>query len=424
MRVLIIKIFLSLCFVVHSQQLKAQVMGLEMLDGKDHLEIDFDYAQGFIILNIKFNNTLPLKFILDTGAEHIILFRKEITDILGLEYEKKINLIGSDLNREVYAYICRNVPIALENTPSLIRDIIVLEEDFLHLEELTGENIQGIIGSRMFRGLVMQLDYKKTKLHLYNAMNYPGPPDDDYKEVDITIQKHKPYINSTIINETGDSIQLSLLIDTGAALPFLIFLDTHPSLKIPDHYVKGNLGKGLGGDIEGYLSKVRKLQFTPHFEFKNIITSFQHIDTTIDPKIYLSRNGLLGNPILSRFDIILNLVNSKMYLKAHKNYNKEFKYDKSGMVIYAFGPELNNYYVKDVIEKSPAWNAGIRKGDMIKKIGIWPANFFSLGHILKKMKGRDGKKINVTMERNSVKYKTSFVLIDFLSKKESKKAEK
>ena len=334
--------------------------------------------------------------------------------------KKKISLLGSDLNKEVYAYICRNVPIALEKTPSVVRDIIVLEEDFLHLEELTGENIQGIIGSRMFRGLVLQLDYKGKKLTLSNASDYPGPSEKGFKEIDITIEKHKPYIYSSIIHESGDTIALKLLVDTGAALPFLIFLDTHPSLSIPDHYVKGNLGKGLGGDIEGYLSKVRLLKFTPYFEFRNVITSFQHLDPNLDQQIFLSRNGLIGNPILSRFDIIMNMLSSKMYLRAHKNYNKEFKYDKSGMVIYAFGPDLDNYYVKDVIVSSPAWNAGIRKGDMIKKIGIWPAGFYSLGHILRKMKGRDGKKIRMTLERNGVKYKTSFVLLDFLAKKAKK----
>ena len=82
-------IFLAIVLISFTTQLRSQVLGVELLDGKDNVEIDFDYKQGFIILNIKFNNTIPLKFILDTGAEHIILFKKEISDILGLPYEKK-----------------------------------------------------------------------------------------------------------------------------------------------------------------------------------------------------------------------------------------------------------------------------------------------------------------------------------------------
>lgn len=402
----------------------SQVMGLEILEGKDRVELDFEYTQGFILLDLKFSRALPLRFILDTGAEHVILFRKEITDILGMEYEKRINLVGSDLEKEVYAFICRNVPLRLESTKTVERDIIVLEEDFLHLEELTGTSIHGILGTRFFRGLVTEIDYKKKKLILHNASRFKAPRKDEFKKIPIEIRHYKPYINSSIKNADGEIINLTLLVDTGAALPFLLFVNTHPSLDLPMNFVRGNLGKGLGGDIEGYLSKVNLLQMTPYFEFSNIITSFQRVDMTIDSSIYRGRNGLIGNPILERFHVIIDFVTQNMYLKASKNYNKEFKYDKSGLVIYAFGPELNSYYIKDVIVGSPAWMAGIRPGDMIKGMGFWPIGFYSLEHILNRLKGRDGRKIRMRLERNGVKFKTSFRLKDFLADQGGKKSSK
>lgn len=416
-----IRLLLLACFslfCLEGKNLSAQVLGLELLDNNESVELNFDYNQGFILLDVKFNRSLPLKFILDTGAEHIILFKKEISDLLGMPYEKRINLVGSDLNRQVYAYICRNVALSLKNTPTVERDIIVLEEDFLHLEELTGKPIHGIIGSRFFRGLVMELDYKKSRLVLHDGSLFRPPA--KFKQFDLSIEKHKPYLSAQINTESGDSIPLKLLLDTGAALPFLLFLDTHPSLEIPDYFVKGNLGKGLGGDIEGYLSKVNDLELFGSYNFSNLVTSFQELGQDIDPDILMNRNGLIGNPILERFKLIIDFVNSKIYLQARKNYNKEFEYDKSGLVIYAFGADLDNYYIKDVIVDSPAYEAGIRRGDMIKRIGLWPANFYSLGHILKKLKGRDGKRIKMHLERNGVRYKTSFILRDFLSPRQEK----
>ena len=77
-----------LLIILPSPQLKAQVLGLELLDGKKEIEIDFSYEQGFILLDLKFSNTLPLKFILDTGAEHVILFKKEISDIFRFRIRK------------------------------------------------------------------------------------------------------------------------------------------------------------------------------------------------------------------------------------------------------------------------------------------------------------------------------------------------
>jgi len=411
----ILKSLVFVFFLSLSGNAYTQVMGLELLDGKDKLELDIDYAQNFIIVDLRFNHILPLRFILDTGAEHIILFRMEISDILGLQYGKRINLVGSDLDKEVYAYITREVPVQLDKTPTVVRDIIVLEEDFLHLEELTGEAIHGILGSRFFRGLVVQIDYKKGKIILHDASSFEPPANEKYRTVPLVIEKHKPYISSKIVQDKQDTLNLSLLVDTGSALPFLLFLNTHASLQIPEHVVRGNLGRGLGGDLEGYLGRTDRLLLTDHFEFADIITSYQAIDPEIDPEVYRYRNGLVGNPILERFDVMMDFVRSVMYIKPLKKYNRKFKYDKSGLVIYAFGPELNNYYIKQVIIGSPAYKAGIRSGDTIKKIGFWPAGYYTLQGILKKLKSREGKKIRMVLERNGVRYKTSFRLRDYLS---------
>ena len=69
-------IAVSLLLLLFSQHGNSQVLGLEILENKEPVEIDFEYSQGFIILDIRFSKALPLKFILDTGAEHVILFRQ------------------------------------------------------------------------------------------------------------------------------------------------------------------------------------------------------------------------------------------------------------------------------------------------------------------------------------------------------------
>ena len=77
-----------------------------------------------------------------------------------------------------------------------------------------------------------------------------------------------------------------------------------------------------------------------------------------------------------------------------------------------FGPTLDQYYIKDVIEKSPADEAGIQKGDIVKKVGILPANLFSLGAITKKLQKKEGKKVRLTLLRNGEKLRKTVVLRD------------
>jgi len=406
-------LFLLTAFYVYTPTINAQILGLELLEGKPRVDIKFNYEQGFILLDVRFNNSLPLTFILDTGAEHIIIFNKTITDIFGFEYEKKISLVGSDLDKEVLAYISRNIPIQLEECKTVLRDIIILEEDFLHLEEITGKPIHGILGSRFLRGLVLDIDYRKQKLSLINSALFTPPSEKIFKKIDLKFSGHKPYIESYIINSTGDTISANLLIDTGSALPFLIFIDSHPSLQLPENFIKGNLGKGIGGELEGFLGKVRLLNLDA-YQFSSLITRFQAIPDNIDKKIFQYRNGLIGNPILSRFRVMIDFVKNEMYLRPNKKYDKTFNYDKSGLTIYAIGENLDEFYIKDIIEGSPADIAGIKKGDMLKKIGFWPSHFYTLGDISKKFEKKEGRKYKLTLERKGVRYKTHMILRDML----------
>jgi C-terminal processing protease CtpA/Prc len=108
---------------------------------------------------------------------------------------------------------------------------------------------------------------------------------------------------------------------------------------------------------------------------------------------------------------------SKLYLKPHKNYNKAFDFDKSGLTIFAFGKELNQYYVKYVMDGSPAAEADIRPGDIIRKVGMWSTKWYNLSGLNKKFMGRTGKKIKLTLEREGEILKKEIVLRDLFDRK-------
>jgi len=388
-------------------------LGEELLNGEPKIDIRFNYNQKFILVDIKFS-ILPLTFILDTGAEHLILFKKEYSDILGLKYDKRINLIGADLNQEVYALITRNIPFQVGKSKVINRDFIVLEEDFLHLDKLTGESIDGIIGGRLMRGIVLELDYKKRKLSLHDRDRFKTPGK-GFTEVDIEIRNHKPYIKSNLTLDNGEKIEVDLLLDSGAALPFLLLLDTDSSLQLPEKVVKGHIGRGLGGNVIGFMSQTSKFELTPNFVFEQLLTSYQDV---VDPQnlTISDKNGLLGNPLLERFHIFIDYVSNKLYLKPHKNYNKKFKFDMSGLVLYAFGQNLDNYYVKNVVEGSPAEEAGILPGDRIVRVGLVRSKMLSLPQIYNKLKKKEGKKVKLHIEREGKTLKKSIVLRDFFKK--------
>lgn len=390
----------------------AQNMNFDILDGEERIDVPFEYVHNFIVIEVQLFGLIPMNFIFDTGAEHIILFKREYSDVLSVDYERRIPILGSDLSRELYALVARNMPIEVSGLPPRYRDVLVLEQDYFHLDEITGQNIDGIIGGSYFKNVIVKVDYKKRRLSLFHADHFE-PPGRGFEIVDINIKGNKPYLstNGTLLDNT--IVPMDLLIDTGAGLPLLLHNNSHPNLTLPDVHIMGKLGMGLGGYIEGYIGKIKHLKISG-LEFNQVLTSFQDVSETILIDESRFRNGIIGNQLLSRFEMYIDYVNEKMYLKPGRRYGRKFKMDRSGLVIFAVGKNLNDYIVQDVIIGSPAEEADIREGDVIRKFQGLPSKIYSLdgmSHVLQKS---EGKLIRMTIIREGEAIKKRFRLRDLL----------
>ncbi len=391
--------------------LQGQLLKSYLIGESDQVTIPFVYTNGFIIVDVIFQKILPLKFIVDTGAENTILLKREHAEMLNITYHKKIKLLGSDMSEEVHAYICNGSFLQLVNTRSVRHNIIVLEKDHLFLEEYIGSRVDGILGAEFFKGLIIRIDYKSSQLTIYDPLKFNTSKLKNYKTYDLEIINNKPYINCITEISSGTSVKTRLLIDSGAGLTALFHHNTDTLLTMSDHIVKGGLGKGLGGDIEGYSGRIHRLNIGDLY-FNNLLSSFQDLDETLIAKDKINRNGLIGNLLLERFDVIINLAHSKLYLKPKKNYNKTFEFDKSGLTLFAYGENLNKYYVKYVTEKSPAADADIRPGDIILKIGFFSYKWFTLRQLNKLFIGKTGKKIRLKIQRGDEIMKKEIILRD------------
>ena len=404
-------ILFSLC-TISSSFCQSALPGLDLLEGKNKIEIPFQYLAGYIILKVKVKGILPLNFIYDTGAEHTIFFEKHITNLLGFEYEDPIQIRGSDINSSILAYISRGIPLAIERAPVVTRDVVVLDENFLNLQEMTGVQIDGILGGSFFRNLIVGIDFKKKKLILWHPDNF-NKKLKGYTTHPIEVIDNKPYINCKTQKPNSQEFDLKLLIDTGASLAFLINTNSAAQLTPPEITTPGKLGKGIGGVINGYKGKMKSLEIG-EYGFNNILTHFQEVDDEVDPAFYNDRNGLIGTDLLERFDIIINFLNKEIYLKPSSKIQEEFKYNLSGMELIAFGPELNSYIVFDILPGSPAKEADIKVGDIVKKVGFFEADKYTLHQLDKKLSSKVGKEIRIEILRENEILKKSFILRDYL----------
>lgn len=412
------KAYTLITFLLLIAPLWGQSFGKEMLGKKKQVSLPFNFVNGFIVVDLIYDKTFPLRFVFDTGAEHTILFKKVYPDLLGTEYDQHIKIYGADLSKNLTALIARDRYVQLENTTAIQKDIVVMEQILLDLEEVTGVRIDGILGGEYFRGLVVEIDYKKEKITLYDPDRFSKDLR-KHTKIPLTIKRNKPYLNCKY-SENGDSVKTAkMLLDSGAGLSCLFHHNSSTTIQLPSKILTGSLGLGLGGDIQGFMGKINTLEVGP-FEFNNLVANYQSIDSTLFGEDEIVRNGIIGNLILERFNVIINYQKEEAYFKPIKNYNKNFKYDKSGLFLYAYGLNLDQYFIRNVIKGSPAYEAGLRQGDLIKKVGFWSSRWYSLQGITNKLSGDPGKKIKLKVERKGECLSFEFRLRDLFEPSSNK----
>lgn len=382
-----------------------------LLDGSRKVTIPFIYVHNFIILKVKLDGVLPVNLIYDTGAEHVIIFKKQYTDLLQTTYGKRIPIMGADLSRKIFALVARNATLQLEGLMPQPYDLLVLEEDYFKLDEIVGIPIDGLIGGGFFRNLIVNIDYRNYRMTLYDPVNFEIPK--GYMTLPILIKTNKPYIDAETSLQDGTVVKVNLLIDTGAGVPLLLHTNSLASLHLPEHYIRGKLGMGLGGYLEGFIGRINKLRFG-EIEFPGVLTSFQEI-----PQDWLDdqdkfRNGIIGNQILNRFSVIFDYIHSQLYLKPNRHIQKPFTMDRSGLIIFAFSDNFNQFVVKDVIESSPAAEADIRPDDLIVKIQGFPSHFYSLEEINAMLQRKIGKRVRLVIKRDGQNLKKEFILRELI----------
>lgn len=423
--------------LISSSPIKASESNYLKSKPLNRIEVPFTYVNGLIQLKIKLNG-VPLSFIYDTGAEYSILTNPEIAYILDIRIVREIDVFGSDLVKQMTAYVTEPLHIELYET-QFVRDrkpnenkdvvylvererqtqdvkffsrqapIIILENDIFE-KEFFSNAISGIIGASFFSNMMVEIDYRRQRLSLYP---YGVNPDlSGFVEMPVKFSGHKPVLSTNLkINPDDDKTDARLLIDTGCSIPLLLLENIDTKFKLPEITVNGQIGVGLGGNLTGWIGLAKSMEMGD-YQFNNLLAKFQNIDSAVGTRPDYIRDGLLGNEILSRFTVIIDNINKKVYFKPNKYIDDPMDYDKSGLTIFASGKNLDEYYIKYVIPGSPGDIAGLKPGDRIIRVQCWPHQFWSVSRIAKLLRKKENKLIRMQVLRDGNKIGVRFRLKD------------
>lgn len=404
---LITRISITFLFLLLILQSQAQTLGFSIEGGEKSVDIPFESYNNLIVVPIVLNNAIPLKFVVDTGVRTSILTERTFTDILNISYNRKITLVGADGDKEVDAYVASGISLMLPGVTGEGHVLLILEEDYLQLKNYLGTDVHGILGFELFRRFVVEFDYINEIMTLHEPTSFK--PRRRFIEIPILLEDTKPYLFADLTLENGTTIKSKLMMDTGASHSILLDVSSHENLSLPEKTLRCDLGRGLGGIIEGYIGRVKELAIK-EFTFHDLIVSFP--DTASFGEVFTrtGRQGTIGGGILSKFNVVIDYFNKKVYLRKNRDYKRPFEYNMSGLDLMAVGKTLNTFVITNVREGSTSDRAGIKESDIILTINGMNAEDMDLGQINSFFRLKEGKKIKLKILRGEEKIKKTFLL--------------
>ena len=383
--------------------------GFHLIQKRRSTRVPFELHANLIIVPARINNSDTLHFILDTGVGSTIITDPSIAPYINSRFVRTIQLdgVGQDSTLEAQVSIGNTLQVGYARTFN--HNLVVLQKDLLKLSELIGTPINGLIGYELFERFVVTIDFRQREILLQYPDYYRYRPKKGVK-VPLELVDRKPYIDDVVIRGKGGEQKVKLLLDTGAG--HAVMLNTYLThIPLPDTTIDVQLGIGLSGKISGSLGRLQGIE-VGGYPLSSVLTSFPD-SVSFGGKLGANtgRQGNIGGELLRRFRVTINYPERYMVLKPIRKAMKEtFEHDMSGMDLRAKGEKFNEYYIDKVIEDSPADEAGLQKDDRLMFINNSSANELNMTEIYKLLQRKEGKAIDLVVNRKGSLVFTTLVL--------------
>ncbi|WP_299438165.1 aspartyl protease family protein [uncultured Aquimarina sp.] len=437
-------LFLLTSFTFSAQE------GFKLPEGVRSDKIKFELANNLIIIPVELNG-VQLSFILDTGVGSTILFSIDKRESLELKNASKILLRGLGNDEPAEAIKSTNNLLKIGNAYSADHTVYMIFDESMNFSPLMGFPVHGIIGYDLFKEFILNINYSKEVIKIFNPESYKYKKCRKCYQTDLGISngRKRPLIKAKYKTSKG-LIDVNLLLDSGSSSALWLFENPEMGLTVPSSSFDDFLGKGFNGDIYGKKTKVDGF-YIGDFEIKEVTASFP--DSLYIQGISLkNRQGSIGGSVLRRFNLIVDYPNKKISFKKNGFFNKPFYYNMSGLTVQHSGvrviknynirkgsskPSLgfiskdngkisvnvykadastfvysleSEYKITEVRPDSPAALAGLLKDDKVLEVNGRKSHLYKLSDLNDLFYSEEGKKITIKVDRMGVEMKFTFFL--------------
>jgi hypothetical protein len=310
----------------------------------DAAQIPAVFLRNLIFMPGRVNGGKPVLFELDSAAEKCALDRKAAGDT------------ASDVLQ--YAVLALpGVQLPFLTLPVSTRD------DFA---QQVGQVYQGTLGRDFFDRVVVEIDYHRQTVQLYDpsVFTYSGQG----KSFPVTFAGPVPLIRAKFEISGHRSRTEDFALDTALDSGVIFYRGFTDSAKISAAHFKSEPASypEVDGGAKIFLGRLKSFEIGPYV-LEDIVGDFTQEKTKAGAGKDIA--GAIGSNFLRRFTVIFDFPHQRVILEPNVQLNHEPDEDMSGLSIIAKGPNLKVFEVVAVQPGTPGAHAGIVPGDVIAGIG-------------------------------------------------------
>lgn len=397
---------LLLCFIPLSVQSQlGSRPGFSLPEHTSSIRIPVEIQHNVIIIPVRINGSFEMDFILDTGVRSTILTEPFLTQFLRLDSVSRVRVRGLGEGEDIYALLARDLNIDLPGVKGKHMNLLVLPEDVISYSGMFGRPVYGIIGHDVFSQFVVEINYSRKYVQLIDPTKFK--PRKKAEAVPIKIRNGKPYVEASITDFRGETIDGQWLLDTGSSNALSLY---DSSLPIPDPSIPAFLGKGLSGNVFGRLARAPEFNMGS-FQFEDVITGYpdsNSLNIQITDSLWY---GNIGSEVLSRFQVTFDYFRGYVYLKKTAGFKQDFEYNVSGIEIVSEGDFFNVFKIAYVRPGSPADEADVRPGDEIVMLNGLDVTNMDISAVYATILKKNGRQMVMKIRRGEETLKKKFALI-------------
>jgi len=353
--------------------------------------IPFHLVGEHIIIKVHIgDHAEALDFIFDTGASSIVL-NETTAERLGIQPIEVSSLSGA--NGEIAVKTIRGKELHVGGMT--LRDATMYATSVLNIEESLAHRIDGVIGAHLIKKFVTEINYDEAVLIFSNSEMYEPWPDAYELDIDATMPLPTTRVSLMLGDEEYDC---EFVIDSGSGLPIAVnspAVDQYNLIrKLPT--LTTEIAGLSEGKSEAHITRIPEIQLGK-YSFKNVISLLSQAKSGATS--FVNFEGIIGNPILRKFNMTLDYSRNKMYLSENKSFNEPFRDNWVG-----FGVKYDFVSGKMIIEEvlvPEKIDDAIKEGVAIRSVDGVEVNFENY-HSIKTAMYQGGDPLKVVVESEGI----------------------